>query len=72
MYEAVIISNKEMKDIIKILKSIEESGFLTEGVIKAIENKVKELKSGFLWKILGTLGPNLLGKMFASKKVIQA
>ena len=45
--------------------------FLTEGVIKAIENKVKELKSGFLWKTLGTLGPNLLGKMFASKKVIQ-
>ena len=72
MHEAVIISNKEMKDIIKILKSIEESVFLTEGVIKAIENKVKELKSGFLWKILGTLGSNLLGKMFASKKVIQA
>ena len=33
---ALIISNKEMKDIMKIVKSLEESGLLRKGVSKTI------------------------------------
>ena len=37
-----IVSNKEMKNIMKIDKSLEESGLLIEGVSEKIENKAKE------------------------------
>ena len=45
-----------MKDILKIFKSIEDSGLLLEGVSEAIENEAKEQKGGFLSMLLGTLG----------------
>ena len=35
----LIISSKIIKDIIKIAKSLEESGLLTKGVNEAIENE---------------------------------
>ena len=40
----LIISNKIIKDIIKIAKSLEESGLLTKGVNEAIENEKKKKK----------------------------
>ena len=42
------ISNDEMKDIIKIVKSLEDSGSLIKGVSKTIQNEPKEQKRGFL------------------------
>ena len=38
---ALIISNEEMDDITKIVKSLEESGLSTEGVSKTIEYEAK-------------------------------
>ena len=35
---ALIISNKEMNDILKIGKSLQESGVLIKGVSKTIKN----------------------------------
>ena len=55
---ALIISNNEIEDIIKI----EDSGLLLEGVTETIQNEVKEEKGGFLSMLLGTLGASLLGK----------
>ena len=47
---ALIISNEEMNDIMKIVKSLEESGLLTEGVSKTIEYEAKEQTGRFfLW-----------------------
>ena len=43
-----------MKDIIKIVKSLEESVLLTEGVSKAIENEEREQKGIFLDILLYT------------------
>ena len=43
----VITSNDEMKDILKIVKSLEDSGLL-EGVSETIKNEAKEQKGGFL------------------------
>ena len=52
----LIISNDEMKDIIRIVKSLEDSGLLMEGVSETIQNEAKEQKGGFLSVLLGTLG----------------
>ena len=38
---ALIISNDEMKDIMKIVKALEEPGLLLKGVSEAIENETK-------------------------------
>ena len=37
-----------MDDIMKVVKSLEESGALTEGVSETIKNEAKEQKGGFL------------------------
>ena len=39
-----IISNEEMDDIMKIVKSLEESGLLVEGVSETIKNEAKQQK----------------------------
>ena len=44
----LIISNDEMEDIIKIVKSLEDSGLLLKGVTETVQNEVKEQKGGFL------------------------
>ena len=58
----LIISNDEMKDILKIVKSLEDSGLLLEGVSEPIKNEAKEQKGGFLSMLLGTLGDMLAGQ----------
>ena len=45
---ALIISNNEMDDIIKIVRSLEESGLLIKGVNKAIKNKANNKMVDFL------------------------
>ena len=39
---ALIISDKEMEDILKIVKSLEESGLLIKGISETIKNETKE------------------------------
>ena len=67
----LIILNKEMNDVMKIVKSFEESGLLIKGVSKTIKNDVKEQKGGFLGISLGTLGATLLGNLLAGKETIR-
>ena len=50
----VIISNKETDDIINIIKCLEESGLLAEGVGETIKNKTKKQTGGFLSMLFGT------------------
>ena len=40
----LIISNDEIMDIIKIVKFLEDSGLLLEGVTETVQNEVKEQK----------------------------
>ena len=54
----LIISNtkkKEMNDIMKIAKLLEESGLLIKGVSERIKNIAKEQKGGFLGMLLALL-----------------
>ena len=59
----LIISNDEMDDILKIVKSLEDSGVLLKGVSETIQNEAKEQIGGFLSMLLGTLGASLLGHL---------
>ena len=55
----LIILKEEMDDIIKMVKSLDESSLLIKGVSKTIKNEAKEQKGGFVSKLLGTLGASL-------------
>ena len=59
------MSNNEIEDIIKIIKSLEDSGLLLKGVTETLQNEVKEQKGGFL----STLGACLLENILAGKRV---
>ena len=70
--KTLIISNKEINDIMKIVQALEDSIILLKGVIKTIKNKTKEQKRGFLSMLLGTLGASLLGNILAGKGIVRA
>ena len=61
----LIISNDEMGDILKIVKSLEDSGVLLKGVSETIQNEAKEQRGGFLSMLFGTLGASLLGDILS-------
>ena len=61
----LIISNDEMNGILKIVKSLEDSGILLKGVSETITNKTKEQKGGIL-------GASLLENILAGRGVIRA
>ena len=44
----LIISNDEMDDILKIVKSLEDSGVLLKGVSETIQHEAKKQRGGFL------------------------
>ena len=68
----LIISNDEIGDIIKIVKSLEDSGLLLKGVTETVQNEVKEQKGGFLSMLLGILGASLLGNLLTGKGIYRA
>ena len=72
----LIISNDEMDDILKIVKSLEDSNVLLKGVSETIQHEAKEQRRGFLSMLLGTLDASLLGdvlsKGLSGKGVIRA
>ena len=72
----LIISNDEMDDILKIVKSLENSDLLLKGVSETIQHEAKEQRGGFLSMLLGTSGASLIGdilsKGLSGKGVIRA
>ena len=68
----VIISNDEIEDINKIVKSLEDSDLLLKGVTEAIQIEVKEQTGGSLSVLLGTLGTSLLGNLLTGKGIYKA
>ena len=63
---ALIILNEEIEDILKILKSLEESQLLIQRISETIKNETKEQKGRFLSMLLGTLATSVLGNAVPS------
>ena len=61
-----------MDNLMKIVKSLEESRLVVKGVSETIKNERKEQKGGFLQMLLGTLADSLLGSALTGKGVIRA
>ena len=68
----LIISNGEIHDIIKTVKSLEDSGLLLKWVTETVQNEVKERKGGFLSMLLGILGASLLGNLLTRRGINRA
>ena len=58
--------------IVKLVKSLEDSGLLIKVVSETIKNEAKEQKGEFLGVLLGTLGASLLGNLLTGKVTIRA
>ena len=72
-FTTLIISNEEMNDIIKIVKSLERFWLLIKVVTETIKNEAKKKKKrGFLSILLGTTGAGLLGNLLTGKSTIRA
>ena len=69
---ALIITNEEMEDIMKIVKLLEESGLLIQGISETIKNETKKQKSRFISMLLGILAASILGNALTGKGVIRA
>ena len=52
-----------MQDLLKIVKSLEDSGILLDAITETVKYEVKEQKCSFLSMLLGTLGASLLGDL---------
>ena len=68
----MIISNDEIRDIIKIVKSLQNSGLLLKGVNETVQNEVKEQNVGLLSMLLGALGASLLGNLLTGRGIYRA
>ena len=51
-----LITSKEIEDIMKIFKTLKDSGLVIKFVSETIESEAKEQKEGFLSMLLGTIG----------------
>ena len=58
-----------MDNILKIVKSLDDSSLLLKGVSETIQNEANEQKRGFLSMLLGTLGASLVGNLSASEEI---
>ena len=61
-----------MEEMMKTVKSLEESGLLLKRISETIKNEGKEQKGGFLPILLGTLAASILGNALKWKGVIRA
>ena len=60
-----------MVDIIRIKKSLENSGVLVDGVSETAKHEMKQ-QGGFLGMLLGTLGASMLENVSTGKGVMRA
>ena len=67
-----ITSNDETKEISKIVKSLEDSGLLFEGVSEKSKKQAKEQKGGVFSMVLSTLGAILLGDVLTGRGIDRA
>ena len=67
-HTTLIISNDDMQNFLRMVKSLEDSGILLDGITETVKSEVKEQKGGFLSMLLGILASSLLTDMLLKKK----
>ena len=68
----LIISNEEVNENMKIIKSLEESASLIECISETIKSETNKQKGGFLGMLLSTLGASWLGNLLTGIGTIRA
>ena len=68
----LILSNEEMDDFMKIIKSLEESGSLIKGVSETIKNEAKKQKRLISPYIIRFIRCQFIKNLLTSKGVIRA
>ena len=70
---ALIISNEETEDIMKIVKWLEKPKLLIKGISETVKNEAKEQKGAFLPMLLGMLlAASMLGSALTGKGVMRS
>ena len=69
---ALIISNEEIEDMMKIVKSLEESALLMKTISEIVKNEAQKQKDRFLPMLLWILVASVLGDALTGKLVITA
>ena len=69
---ALIISNEEIEDMMKIVKSLEESALLMKRISEIVKNEAQKQKDRFLPMLLWILVGSVLGNALTGKLVITA
>ena len=64
---ALVFSNEDLNDIMKIIKSLGISHFLIKGVSETVENEAKKTKRWISWYLLGIWGASFLRNILACK-----
>ena len=62
----LFISTEDMNDVIKIIKSLENSGVLIDGVTQTVKDEIKKQEGGFLGALLAPLIASLLQPVISS------
>ena len=70
-FTTLIISNKDMNDIMKIIKFLEESGLLIKGISETTKNEAKQKTKSTIFKLLRIFRASLLGNLLTGKGAIE-
>ena len=62
----LFISNEDMNDIVKIIKSLDDSSVLIDGVTETVKDEIKKQEGGFLGALLAPLIASLLQPVISS------
>ena len=62
----LFFSNEDMNDIIKIIKSLENSGVLIDGVTETVKHEIKQQEGGFVGALLAPLAASLVQPVISS------
>ena len=60
-----------MQDLLKIVKLLEDSGLLLDGITETVKNEVKEQTGSFLSMLLGTLEASFLGDLLTKNLSVE-
>ena len=61
----LIISNEDMNNITKIIKSLKDSGLLIDWVTETVNLEIKQRVGGFLWALLAPLVASLFQQVIS-------